>query len=191
MKQSDAMRNQASSPAERGAFSPAEPPRPWYREPWPWLLMSGPAAVVVAGFITLWLAIRSDDGLVVDDYYKQGLAIQQVLERDLTAVRLDLKARVSLDAASGAVRLRLSSAGPALPDRLLLHVVHPTRGGRDQAVQLHATSSAGDFGGKLALVEPGRWLLNLEDPGRTWRIVGEWTLPEQGAAQLLPSPPGS
>ena len=27
--------------------------KPWYREPWPWLLMLGPAVVVVAGFITL------------------------------------------------------------------------------------------------------------------------------------------
>ena len=26
--------------------------KPWYREPWPWLLMSGPAAVLVAGAAT-------------------------------------------------------------------------------------------------------------------------------------------
>ena len=25
-------------------------PKPWYKEPWPWLLMSGPAIVVVAAF---------------------------------------------------------------------------------------------------------------------------------------------
>ena len=55
---------------------------PWYREPWPWLLMAGPAAVVVAGFATLWLAVSSNDGLVADDYYKQGLAINQTLQRE-------------------------------------------------------------------------------------------------------------
>lgn len=44
---------------------------PWYREPWPWLLMAGPAVVVVAGFVTLWLAFNSDDGLVADDHHYQ------------------------------------------------------------------------------------------------------------------------
>ena len=34
---------------------------PWYREPWPWLLMAGPAAVVVAGLITAWIAVKTDD----------------------------------------------------------------------------------------------------------------------------------
>ena len=41
--------------------------QPWYKDRWPWILMAGPAVVVVAGFITLWLAISSDDGLVSDD----------------------------------------------------------------------------------------------------------------------------
>ena len=40
--------------------------KPWYREPWPWILMAGPAIVVVAGIATAWLAVRSNDGLVED-----------------------------------------------------------------------------------------------------------------------------
>ena len=51
----------------------------WYREPGPWLLMAGPFVVMVASFITLWLAIRSNDGLVSEDYYKTGMAINQTL----------------------------------------------------------------------------------------------------------------
>jgi len=37
--------------------------------------MAGPAAVIVAGFFTMALAFRTEDGLVAEDYYKQGLAI--------------------------------------------------------------------------------------------------------------------
>ena len=37
-------------------------PQPWYRERWPWILMSGPAAVIVAGAITTWIAFASADG---------------------------------------------------------------------------------------------------------------------------------
>jgi hypothetical protein len=35
---------------------------PWYRHRWPWLLMLGPAIVVIAGVATLALAIVTDDG---------------------------------------------------------------------------------------------------------------------------------
>jgi uncharacterized protein len=48
---------------------------PWYREPWPWILMSGPAAVIVAGVITTWIAFATADPLVVQDYYRRGLTI--------------------------------------------------------------------------------------------------------------------
>ena len=41
-------------------------PKPWYREPWPWILMAGPAIVVVAGFTTLVIAVRTADPIVSD-----------------------------------------------------------------------------------------------------------------------------
>lgn len=43
---------------------PRPPPKPstrWYREPYVWLLILIPAAAVLAGLITLALAIASDD----------------------------------------------------------------------------------------------------------------------------------
>ena len=43
------------------------PVRPWYREPWPWILMAGPAIVVVASFITLWLAVTGADPVIADN----------------------------------------------------------------------------------------------------------------------------
>jgi hypothetical protein len=41
--------------------SPPNPSTPWHREPYVWLLISIPAAAVLAGLITLALAIASDD----------------------------------------------------------------------------------------------------------------------------------
>src|SRR5512140_1636724 len=79
--------------------------QPWYREPWPWILMAGPAAVVVAGFVTAWLAVRSDDGLVMDDYYKEGLAINKTIGRSETAERLGIHAELFL--VDGRVRVLL------------------------------------------------------------------------------------
>lgn len=40
----------------------AEPaPRPWWRFPMMWLVVGGPATVVVAGFVTLGIAITHPD----------------------------------------------------------------------------------------------------------------------------------
>ena len=58
-----------------------EPLKRWYREPWPWILMAAPAAAVLAGAITIGLSVHSFDGLVAEDYYKQGLAVNQRLAR--------------------------------------------------------------------------------------------------------------
>ena len=105
--------------------------KPWHREPWPWLLMAGPAIVVVAGFVTLWLAVKSDDGLVADDYYRRGLAINQTLTRSQAARNLGLSAEVTLDAAAGRVRVSVRG-GAALPETLYLRLIHPTRAIADQ-----------------------------------------------------------
>lgn len=41
--------------------------RPWYQEPWPWFLIILLSTVVIAGFITAWLAVTTADELVVSD----------------------------------------------------------------------------------------------------------------------------
>ncbi|WP_298053252.1 FixH family protein [uncultured Paenalcaligenes sp.] len=38
-----------------------EDTQPWYKEPWPWILMSGPAIVVVACLFTIYLAFSNFD----------------------------------------------------------------------------------------------------------------------------------
>jgi hypothetical protein len=41
--------------------------RPWYKEPWPWVVISIPAAAVIMGFVTLYLALTNPDYLVVEN----------------------------------------------------------------------------------------------------------------------------
>lgn len=151
--------------------------QPWYRERWPWILMAGPAIVVVAGSITAWLAIRSDDGLVIDEYYKRGLAINQTLSRTDAARRLGIDAAVEF--ADGRIRVLLR--GPAGRGALTLRLVHPTRAGMDQSVNLVAVEP-GVYEGRLRPLHPGRWHVLLE--ARDWRLTGDWLLPAAGALTL-------
>lgn len=143
--------------------------KPWYREPWPWFLMSLPAAAVVAGLATVWIAVKSADGLVVGDYYKAGLAINQTLARDETARTLGLVATLAGD--GDTLTLHLEGRLTAYPDALNLVLAHPTRQGEDQAVTL-AHAGNGRYRAAMPALADGKWSLQLADAAGAWRLAG-------------------
>lgn len=149
---------------------------PWYRHRWPWLLMAGPFAVVVAGFITMWISFSGADALVVDDYYKQGKAINQDLSRDRVAAGLEWQLALRYDAASGKLigKLTGKQAAPAL----ILTLIHPTMPQKDMKHAL-VPDAAGAFSLPLPLLERAYWQVQLEDADRQWRLHGDWHWPEQ------------
>ena len=153
--------------------------KPWYREPWPWLLMAGPAIVVVAGIVTAWIAVKYEDGLVADDYYKQGLAINQVIRRETAGAALDMRARVLF----GENRVRVFLTGAALPQELVLRLVHRTRAGLDRETRLKSDGN-GWYEGAMPSTASGRWNLFLEDGDRNWRLTVEWDAATQESIQL-------
>lgn len=166
---------------------PARPATPWYRETWPWLLMLGPAIVIVAGFVTLFLAFESSDGLVADDYYKQGLAINRTMERDSRARDMRYRAELTVSRENRSLRIILAGAG-AFPDTLRLRLIHPGKSSADETVALRALGE-GWYQGEYRREFTGRRHLILEDQPATWRISGEWVESDAGRAQLGPGTP--
>ena len=159
---------------------------PWYRHRWPWMLMAGPFIVVLAGLFTAYLAATSNDGLVDDDYYKQGLEVNKISVRDQTALALGLQADLMQSADGKQLRVLLrAKADVVLPGVLKLRIIHPTRGGADQSVLLRA-DGGGSYTGKLAAPLAGRWHLALEDDRQQWRLTGDWSI-EKNASLHLPS----
>lgn len=55
------------------------PPAPWWRFGMVWMVIAGPAVVVVAGLVTAWIAINGADTLVSTDYYRRGIEINKTL----------------------------------------------------------------------------------------------------------------
>jgi hypothetical protein len=154
-------------------------PLPWYREPWPWILIALPATAVVGCAITLYLALASADGMVARDYYKRGLSINSELARTQRAAQLGLQADVELDGFGGdRVRVRLSAAR-ALPAEtaLRLSFVHPARDGADRTLVLGRVSGdaghaeyAGQFSESRSMPSVA-WQVVLESP--SWRLDGQ------------------
>lgn len=152
--------------------------KPWYREPWPWLLMTGPFIVVVAGIITAWLAVTTNDGLVTEDYYKKGLQVTQTIARSERASSLGLAAHLVVTADVLTVRLSSADARFAQPPRLTVTVSHPTRAGLDQ---VRVVERKGDrYGAEFRLPASGHWLVAVEDEAATWRLLGNVVLPASG-----------
>ncbi len=155
---------------------------PWYREPGPWLLMAGPLIVVVASFITLWLAIRSNDGLVSEDYYKKGLAINQTLARSERAQALGIAAGMRFSEAGITVRLTARAPFFVPPGSLSVTLSHPTRAGLDQTLELQRKGEY--YQGDLKLPSVGHWVVLLKDREQTWRLMGNVVLPAAGETIL-------
>jgi uncharacterized protein len=142
-------------------------PRPWYREPWPWLLIAPPAIAVAGGIVMAWLAFSSADGVVADDYYRRGLAIN----RDLGRERVALERGITAAVARSADALRVELSGDA-PEFLFVRLAHSVRAEHDLRLRL-ARTAGGVYEAPLEALPRGHWRVVIEDPLGQWRIVKE------------------
>lgn len=159
-------------------------PRPWYRQFWPWFIMTPPLTAVIAGIATVFIAAHDPDGLVADDYYKQGLAINAELGRDRRAADLGLSALARLER-GGRLVLTLDGAETQTGD-IKLRMVHPTRPNLDRTLTL--TRDTGNrWSTTLDTIAPGHWHLLLDSDAGAWRLTGRLALPDQQQALLQPN----
>jgi hypothetical protein len=158
----------------------------WYREPFVWMLIVIPLTAVVGGIVTLVLAITSNDGLVVDDYYWHGKQINRVLGRDLAALERGIDAELLLDYDTQIVTVRFTARKPtALPAQIRLSLLHATRAGFDRTVELNRTAD-GSYHGLLPTLVAGHWYLQLENDD--WRLVGSIRVPGENRVLVTPTP---
>ena len=163
---------------------------PWYAQRWPWLLMLGPALVIVAGSFTAWLAYTRQDAMVVDDYYKQGKAINQDLRRDRAASAMGLTFEARYDAAGGVLRGQVASFGKPLSTPLHITLAHSTLPQKDLA--LDALSDAqGRFEVALPMLDQARWQVGVEGAARDWRLAAQWRWPAQQTVAIAADTAGT
>ena len=68
-------------------------PQPWWKFGHVWMIVAGPLVVVVAGFVTLYLALRTPDPVVSEDYYRRGVELNKTLPADPSSLAPAVQAR--------------------------------------------------------------------------------------------------
>jgi hypothetical protein len=156
--------------------------RPWYREPWPWILMSGPAVAVVASLVSAYLAVVGADPVIDEDYYEHGLQINRELARQQQASRLGLQTDLHLQGVrrGDEVDVQVASSAP-LPDTAIrVRLVNGLGAFTERSAVLGRVPGSGavaKFYGQWLqapddrlTVAAGSWRAVIE--GDNWRIEG-------------------
>jgi hypothetical protein len=145
-----------------------EDSEPWYRQFWPWFLIALPGSVVIAAFATLYIANRHSDDLVADEYYKDGLAINQQLEKKELASRRDYAATLSIDGE----RIVAETRGINDYAMLRLQLSHPLEADRDFSLDLRRIAPY-RFAAELPqpVASHWHWILDAGESG-PWRLDG-------------------
>lgn len=133
-----------------------------------------PASVVVASIYTVGLAFRSADTLIEDDYYKEGLAINQSIAREQMAVDIGLKGYLEIyQGADNITQIRVLLEGTRA-SALSLKLNHPFDMKLDQHLLLLPTEELNLYQ-TSAVVPLQRWYTELTadssvDAEQNWRI---------------------
>lgn len=162
---------------------------PWYRYAWPWFLISFPLTSVILGIGMFYLALQTNNSLVVDDYYKQGKAINQRIEKDQQASLLGLAATLTPGQEGLLIELNrhLPAGLPAElqaramtlqeifvpPMALSLRWVHVTQAKLDGSARAVSIGGGRYIVSGLNLPETGHYRLHIQpETEASWRIVG-------------------
>ena len=130
----------------------------------------------------LVLAIESDSGLVVDDYYKKGKQINRVIARDRIAAEMALSAGVEFNTDLERVDIVFHSDNwQASNEIITLGLYHATRPGMDQVIDLQKVNDR-SYSTHFTPLQAGRWKIQLATD--SWRLIGSLHRPGGKSLQL-------
>lgn len=142
---------------------------PWYRQFWPWFVISLPASAVIAGLTTVWIAVTHQQDLVQDSWYKDGMAINQHLDRQREARRQGIALTLQWSHNGGRLEGQLAGQWATPPPLLSLTLLHPTLPDRDAALTL-ALMPDGRYAATTGTLHEGRYRAQLSAPGGNWQV---------------------
>lgn len=158
--------------------------QPWYKQFWPWFLISVPVLVMVVCAIIIYLSIsRGNFSMVVDDYYKKGKAINAVIEHVEEAQKRNIAFEFSAD--KGQLILRYTTGQPNELTALKIFFHHATQARKDFSRMLTVTAN-GTYRASIPKDIDGKWTITVEPFNGVWKVSQKYQLPKTELTELRP-----
>jgi len=152
---------------------------PWYKQFWPCFIIAIPLTSVIVGVIQISFALNSPNDLVKENYYKEGLGINKVLDKRQMAKDLKIEAMVTIDNLTGEVLL---STKNTQDQTLLLNFINSAVAKKDFELSMTRISE-NQYRGQLVKTLAGIWNLHLEsDAG--WQITSRLDLAQFNSSKF-------
>ncbi len=121
------------------------------------------------GIIMITLAVNSPDTLVDKNWYKDGMAINQRLDKQHQATQMGIQAFISLNREKGIILVNGENLDALKYPELLLELTHPTLESLDHLLPLYPTPE-GNFFAKPTSIPSGYYYVRLSVPTGDWEI---------------------
>jgi len=154
-------------------------PTPWYKQFWPWFVIAIPVSSMFVAVIQISYALNSPNDMVVDNYYKEGLGINTVLDKRNLATELNIGASIVIDNTTGEVILTSQNAQE---ETLTLNFFNSAISDKDFTLTLNRIAD-NQYRGNLKKSISGIWNLYLES-AVGWQIGARLNLTDSNYAQF-------
>jgi hypothetical protein len=138
---------------------------------------------MILSFNMLRFAFNGQDSMVVDDYYKQGKAINLSLEKIEKAKALNLHSLLSVS--GDQLTLTFIQGQPTDGSALRLSFYHVTQKYKDQAYDL-TKDATGVYRATAAKDLSGKWRVVLQPHDKEWKIQQTLSFPQKRAVPFNP-----
>ncbi len=157
--------------------------KPWYKQFWPWFLICIPLSSFIVGGIVVSYATDGTNSLVVDDYYKEGKAINARLDKIEKAKELNITTTLSIN--DDLISVEFLSGAPQSRQALKLDFYHVTQEAKDFFVLLSADAN-GIYRAQTDTNINGKWRLRLTPLDESWIVQTSAFLPASTAIKFTP-----
>lgn len=142
-----------------------------FSQPLVWMVVGIPAATVVAGLTTLWIAAHGADTPIGSDYVKEGLSVAPDTRREDSARKLGIAGSLSMHTTPEhvlEVELSLLPTATKVTPRWI-RLLHPSDPNNDLTLHMQADDEHHWHARQPVTWAPGtRWHIALEGEG--WRL---------------------
>ena len=163
----------------------ATAPNPWYKEPWPFILISITGLGVVAGSTLAYIGLSNPPEIVSGQFDSLGKFLTEDTSRAAEARALGLSGRLGVD--GDAIKLSLSAGDLAsLPGELMVQFQHPATSDGD-SVALLVHEGGGSYRGVTSEAPHQRARILVTDLAQSWALAGR--MQADGPAPVEPGRP--